>query len=287
MRIRNRLYPYPVLRPTTGDYLHSTFKCELTSEVTSSECKFSFNMLCTNKTVLKLIEEGKALYAVHIECKYTYYRSLKRMHDPNFSISLKGSEIDRSVEVCPVIMATEDIIGYTSSDLDDIYSGENIIIKAGNPIAIGNQATITIVKERDQLKKLSSPFCVIPYPDTPGQQTPKFATLSFSNEDQIIIYLHKEDYAIFDRIQTPENMDAIHTALFFPALIEALDYMKTAASDDDQDKKWYIALNAKSQEQGMGDIRGNSRSAFELAQTLFGCPITRWLRHYAKNPGGE
>ena len=287
LRIKNRLYPYPVLRPNTGDYLHSTFKCDVASEITASECKLLFNMTCTNQTVLKLIEDGRATYAVHIECKYTYYRSLKRGRNPKFSVSLQGSEIDRSLEVCPVIMATEDIIGYMSNDLDDIYSGENIIIKAGNPIAIGEQSTISVVKERDNLKKLSSPFCVLPYPDSDERPAEKFASIDFTDSDQLIIYLPEADFAIFSRIQTSKNMDTIHAAMFFPALIEAIDHMKDDDSEDDQEKKWYIALNSKAVDKGLGEIRNNPLTAYELAQRLFDYPMTRWLKGYAKDSGGE
>lgn len=288
MRIKNRLYPYPVLRPVTGDYTHSTFKCSIVPQISEKECKFFFEMVCTNQTILKLIEDGKATYAVHLECKYTYYRDLKYSSDAKFSIKLDGSTVDQQVEVCPVIIVTEDITGYTCPDLDEIYAGENIVIKNGNPIAIGNQATIEIAKEKDNLKKLSQPFCVLPYPDNnPARPAEKYASIDYTDNNQLIIYLPKEDFAILSRVQTPKNMDTIHAAMYFSALIEALDYMKMDASEEDQDKRWYMALNAKAIDKGLGEIKGNSRSAFELAQILFDYPLTRWLKGYAKEPGGN
>lgn len=287
MRIRNRLYPYPVLRPFTGDYLHSTFKCTITPRILAKECNFLFEMVCTNKTILDMINDGKALYAVHIECKYTYYRDLKYSSTANFSVQLEGSLVDQLVEICPVIIATEDIVGYFCPDLDNVYVGEQIIIKAGNPIAIGNQSTIEIIKEKDNLKKLSQPFCILPYPDdNPAFPAQKHASINYAENDQLIIYLPKGDHAILSRIQNSKNMDTIHSAMYFPALIEALDYMKTDASEEDQDKRWYIALNAKAVEKGLGEIRGNQKSAFELAQILFDYPLSRWLKHYTNDSGG-
>ena len=286
MRIRNRLYPYPVLRQTTGDYMHSTFKCNLTPDVTPEECKLQFDLICTNKPILQMIEDGKASYAVHIECKYTYYRELKTSPYAQFSVSIDSREVDRAIEICPVIIAKEDIVGYSNSDLDDVYTGETIIIQAGYPIAIGNQLTIDICKEKDPLKKLSSPFCILPYPDTPELPAKKYATVNYSDPDQLIIYMPKEDHAILSRIQDAKNIDAIHAALYFPALIEALDYMKTDASDVDQEKRWYVALNSKAIEKKLGDIRGNKLTAFELAQRLFGFPLSQWLKGYATESGG-
>lgn len=288
MRIKNRLYPYPVLRPSTGDYLYSTFKCTIDPQISEKECKFLFEMVCSNKTILKLIEDGKATYAVHIECKYTYYRNLKSSTDAKFSVKLDGSLVDQQVEVCPVIIVTEDIEGYTSPDLDDVYIGENIVIKNGNPIAIGNQATIEITKEKDNLKKLSQPFCILPYPDNnPTRPIEKFASIDYTDNNQLIIYLPKEDFSILSRVQNPKNMDTIHAAVYFSALIEALDYMKMDASAEDQDKRWYIALNTKAIDKGLGEIKDSSRSAFELAQILFDYPLTRWLKGYAQEPGGS
>lgn len=288
MRIKNRLYPYPVLRPSAGDYLHSTFKCTIVPQTSEKECRFFFDMVCSNDTILNLIEAGKAIYAVHIECKYTYYRDLKYSTDAKFSIKLDGSLVDQQVEVCPVIIVTEDIVGYTCPDLDDIYAGELIVIKNGNPIAIGNQATIEITKEKDNLKKLSQPFCILPYPDdNPARPAEKFASIDYTDNNQMIIYLPKEDFAILSRVQNPKNMDTIHAAMYFSALIEALDYMKTDASEDEQDKRWYIALNSKALDKGLGEIKDNPRSAFELAQILFDYPLTRWLKGYATEPGGS
>lgn len=288
MRIKNRLYPYPVLRSSTGDYLHTTFKCTITPQVSEKECRFLFVMVCNNKTITKLIEDGKAMYAVHIECKYTYYRDLKFSPDDKFSINLDSSLVDQQIEVCPVIVATEDVVGYTCSDLDDVYVGEHIVIKKGNPIAIGNQATIEITKERDNLKKLSQPFCILPYPDSnPNRPIEKFASIDYTDNNQLIIYLPKEDFAILSRVQNPKNIDTIHAAMYFSALIEALDYMKMDASEEDQDKRWYIALNTKAIDKGLGEIKGNQRSAFELAQILFDYPLTRWLKGYAQEPGGS
>lgn len=286
MRIKNRLYPYPVLRPSTGDYLRSTFKCTITPQISATECKFLFEMVCTNKTILQMIEAGKATYAVHVECKYTYYRTLKCAPAAKFGIVLESGSVDRALEICPVIIVTEDIVGYTSNDLDDVYVGENIVIKSGNPIAIGDQATIMITKERDNLKKLSSPFCILPYPDTPEQPAQKYASINFSDNDQLIIYLPRDDYAILSRVQDSKNLDTIHAAMYFPSLIEALDYMKNDASEEDQEKRWYIALNSKAVDKGLGEIKGNQYSAFELAQILFDYPLTRWLKGYAKDSGG-
>lgn len=70
MRIKNRLYPYPVLGPSVGDYLRSTFKCVIRPQISDAECKFIFDMVCTNKTILQMIENGKAMYAVHMIVSY-------------------------------------------------------------------------------------------------------------------------------------------------------------------------------------------------------------------------
>ncbi len=282
MRIRNRLYPYPVLRSSIGDYLHSTFTCTIDSQVNDVECKILFNMACTDPVVLGLIESGRATYAVHIECKYTYYRTLRYSSEAIFSLSIDSNTVDRILEICPVIIATEDIIGYSNCDLDDVYEDETIIINSGNPIAIAEQATIEINKVKDILKKLSAPFCVLPYPETSAQPAQKYASIDYTDPNQLLIYLPKEDFAVLSRIQESKNIETIHSALYFPSLIEALDYMKSDAANEDREKRWYIALNNKAIEKGLGEIKDSQLSAYELAQILFDYPLTRWLKGYAK-----
>lgn len=284
MRIKNRLYPYPVLRPTTGDYQKSTFHATVTPQISDAECKLLLSMTCENQSIIKMIKDGRALYAVHIECKYTYFRLLKYSPQPRFSIVIDGNTVDRALEICPIIVAMQDIVDYSDSDLDDVYSGESIVIPNGSPLAIGEQSTITITKEKDALKKLSSPFCVLPYPDTDEMPPQKYATVNYADQEQIIIYLPEDDYMILARLQEAKstNMNTIHAAIYFPALLEAIDYMKSELSDAEQEKRWYIALNAKANEKALGNIKGNTRSAFELAQILFDYPLSRWLRDYTK-----
>ena len=119
------------------------------------------------------------------------------------------------------------------------------------------------------------------------QPAQKYVSINFSDNDQLIIYLPEADYAILSRIQNSKNLDTIHAAMYFPSLIEALDYMKNDASEEDQEKRWYIALNSKAVDKGLGEIKGNRYSAFELAQALFDYPLTRWLKGYTKDSGGS
>ena len=77
--------------------------------MSESQCKFIFDVLCTNHEINNLIKEDQATFAVHIECKYTFFRELIYLKDIHHEYVIDGSKVERAIEVCPFIVATIDI----------------------------------------------------------------------------------------------------------------------------------------------------------------------------------
>lgn len=279
MRIKNKLFPYPTIQKDNGVYKTSVFSSEVVLTPDESNCKLLLRASTNNPAIRELINIGTASYAFHLECTYTYYRKVFMFRDNQYSIILNGDDIDRKVEVCPMIVAVRDIDHFNSSDLSDIYADEEITFSKGDIIAIGDQCVLTIIKNKDALKKLSSIFYVQAY-----QNGIDHKHMSLNLEDrQIGILLPQNDAARFNQCKDdPKRKNTLFSAFFFPALIGVIDIMKSPEGEMYEDSLWYSVLEAKGKEKEIGDIEEwKQRTSFEIAQILFDYPVTRYLKELA------
>ena len=279
MRIKNKLFPYPAIQAGNHAYKTAKFDTSVTHKIEGSRCKLLFKAQINVPEMQELIKSGQATFAFHLECARTYFRHISTFSTEKFEIILDSSKIDRTLEICPMIVATQDIENFTCSDLSDIYNGEHIDFVKGDVLAIGDQQILTIIKDKDALKKLSSIFYVDAYPD--GNSI-KHMTLEFGNE-QIGILVPKNDAARFSQCKDdPKRKNTLFSAFYFPALIGTVDLMKSSNGEEHSEDLWYIHLSAKGKEKGIGDVdEWQDVPSFEIAQILFDYPVTRYLKELA------
>lgn len=279
MRIKNRLFPYPTVQKDNGVYTTAKYSTSVTYQVDGGKCNLLFQASISVPEIQKLIEDGKAAFAFHLECGRTYFRQMVTFKENKFGIVLDGNRIDRQLEICPLIVAMQDIATFSCSDLSDIYADEDVSFAKGDIIAVGEQQILTIIKDKDALKKLSSIFYVDAYPD--GNDS-KYMSI-FPDDQQIGILIPKNDAARFRQCKDdPKRKHTLFSAFYFPALMAVVDLMKSRDGDAYAESLWYIHLSAKGREKGIGDIDSwRERTSFEIAQILFEYPVTRYLKELA------
>ena len=278
MRIKNKLFPYPTVQVNNGVYKSVEYETQVGFKIEGNQCQLFFQAHINVPEIQELIEKGSATHVFHLECARTYFRRIVK-------VVVSGNEIDRQLEVCPMIVATEDIKSFSCSDLSEIFSGEEISFEKGDIIAIGSQQLLTIVKEQDTLKKLSSIFYVDSYPDDMD-----IKHMSITPDDkQIGILIPKNDAARFRQCKDdPKRKNTLFSAFYFPALIGVVDLMKSQDGDEFSDALWYIHLSEKGKEKGIGDAdQWRDKTSFEIAQVLFDYPVTRYLKELATISEGE
>lgn len=285
MRIKNKLFPYPTVQTGNGVYVNAKYDTQVRSVTEGDRCKLFFWARINVPEIQELIKNGQASFVFHLECARTYYRHVVEFQTETYGIIVDGNDLDRQLEVCPMIVATKDIDTFLCADLNAVFSDEEISFKKGDIIAIGEQLLITIIKEQDTLKKLSSIFYVDSLPDN---SECKHMLLSFDDK-QIGILIPKNDAARFRQCKDdPKRKNTLFAAFFFPALIGVVDLMKSANGDEYSDALWYIHLSDKGKEKGIGDVeQWRDRTAFEIAQILFDYPVTRYLKELATASEGE
>ena len=108
MRIRNNLFPYPVLnsKETISSFVNSIFKFDY--EEYQDDNYYYLNNIkidLSDKKILELIEQDKAETKVIVECSRTIYRSIFSVNLTGTTIKIPISELRGPVEISCFIYA--------------------------------------------------------------------------------------------------------------------------------------------------------------------------------------
>ena len=130
MDIRYRLYPYPVVSWMHDDYKNTTYDVVIKSNFTTNNVLLSFESKISNKTIQDLIEQKKAGFAYHLECPSTAFRTVLCTFKNNDELKIETTKIKNNLQICPFIVATENIKGYTNSDFNDDFENLSFVTVA-------------------------------------------------------------------------------------------------------------------------------------------------------------
>ena len=139
MEIRHRLYPYPVLSPHSNDYSKGSFDAQIDFSRDGYDCRVDFQAALESESLLECIRQGRAKYVYRIECSQTGFRKTFETDKACGKTHLSHKSVRGDVLVCPFIVASEDIRGYSSPDFHEDYQGASFDIEAGCVMCIWRQ----------------------------------------------------------------------------------------------------------------------------------------------------
>lgn len=277
MRIKAKLYPYPVLAPTfNNDYVESDFNIEITSQVLPSEIILNFIPILSNKGLKKLIDEQKANFIVHIECAMTSYREIIRINEDGLEYRIPADKIEGMIYFCPFIIATENIDNYSNEKFNKDYEGITFNIEKGNILAIGQEASLFAEKENDDLSNVPSVFAVTDVKD------PERKGIVIDNTgNKINIQLPEDDFNKFKiDMNNPAAISIIHSMIIVPAIMKCLEDLKNPELFMQySEKRWARALKKAIIKLGyeFNTESITSLNSFEIAQKIMDNTICRGI----------
>ena len=92
----------------------------------------NYSIKLNDKKLLKLIEEGRAKYCIHIENSLTSFRHSYLTDKKNSSIEIDENDINHEIEVSTFVVALEDIVNYQNENLNEDYDGAEIYLQKGS-----------------------------------------------------------------------------------------------------------------------------------------------------------
>lgn len=281
MEIRAKLYPYPVLAEFLTDYKTSSFTTVINIEKDAYNPVIDFTSNVTNKEIKELITNHKASYAYHIECPQTSFRTVIKTSESNYKYTLSYKMIKGKVQICPFIVAEENVYNFTSTDLDDDYKGIIFNLEEGSIFAVGKQINLCIEDDVDDFSNAPSIFCIIPNADKSKQ----YMTVDYEGQ-KITIILPFYDYVNYKAINNNSiYFSLLHSITLIPALVYVIEeIIKIYAPDREELEKykWYKSLKNTLKTKHKIDLNDSNledkiNNPVELAFKLINNPLSNAL----------
>lgn len=276
MEIKYKLYPYPVLSTYSDDYKAGEFNVSIDIVRDGYNLRVDFLATLTSPSLSELIKKGLAKYVYHFECAQTGFRTIVLTDKTSEVYPLLSKQVNGKLQICPFIVAVEDIEGYSSPDFHDDYTGISFDIEAGCVLAVGKMATIDISKDIDDLANTPSIFSIIRNADAACKQM----LVDYSGR-KILIKLPLDDYYSYKQLsKTPQAQAILNSLTVIPALTYVLEELKSLSPDErmeNSDSLWYRTISKTLLTQFDCDIESddfNSQNCLELSQKLINDPIT-------------
>lgn len=231
----NNSFPYPVLSPENDDYTSGS-KFETRVEAQKTFGQLYINLFCSlqDDKIANLINEGKAKYALHVECPQTSFRKIYQSEEAKIVAAIQENDLRGKIDVHPFILANETIEGYTNPNLNDFYTDATITYEKGNILALGEAVEITLFEEDLESQNLPSIVTVR------RSESAKELVVSL-NSPQIIIELPKAIYDQYAINAGSRLKETILSVVILPSLMEVFYTLKEDSADYSE-YKWYQVL---------------------------------------------
>ncbi len=291
MVISPRAYPHPVLASHfCDDVVDSEFDNPLQIKTTKTAYVLQAQCRTSNRGLLRLIEERKAAYAVHVECTSTRYRKVFQSTDAVFSFEIAADALAGKVQVCSFVLAAQPLPEYRNEDFHPDYGGLSFAVRKGDVLAVGEDQGFEAEKKSDPLRKPASIFTIAPNLSSSAKSIDMDAS-----GNKVVVLLSQ---ANFDHYQMLKHAAAyervLHSAIVMPALVSLLEELRSAPDEKREEFKrlrWYGVLCRKLKERGIDLDRpesfNDSDSSLMLAHELLGEPLTSGLEKLASMTASE
>jgi len=278
MKIKYKHFPHPVLADFLSDYSSGYFNTDI--NVTTSDNFYSIEaeFILNDEDLHDYINQGKANFALHIECPFTYYRKFINSNEDSLEFNVPANLLEGRVELSAVITASKNIEGYSSGSFKDIFKRFTFDVNKGDILAVGSQMNFEAEKDTDSVRNIPSIFAVEKNPN----KDPSALDVS-TNSDKIMIFLPEESFETYKTLKQDPNLNSVLASIIVtPVLTEILEEFKNGEGDllaDTEHYRWFRILNKKLKEIGIDLKKPDTfnESSVAVVQTLIGSPAEKAL----------
>lgn len=227
MELKNRIFPYPIYSSIheESDYSSKPFEVLIKTEndMKNGLLKLLINWKVHEKALAYELAEDRACFALHIECPSTTFYSLTKTRDSDFSIELKLSDLNQTVQIVSMLIASKPIENYQSPNLVGLFQNQSYFFEQGNIIGIGDSYKINVKKDVDKFKQIKSLFEI-------NMHSEKNKQISYhisSDTSKVHILIPREDYEYYESAgQNPSLKSTLDSLFIVPVLSELLTRIK-------------------------------------------------------------
>ena len=244
MRIKNKLFPYPILHNEifSNNYDNSGFELSLNVNYDDEfyileDLKVEFQ----NKDLKYLVENGLAKCVCILECPLCMYRKTFEISTTPNTYKFNLFDLNGKIEISAFMYATKDIKGFESSDFEEFYHGYKFDIDKFSIIAIDNGLKQRLEYQNKNDNKKSSIFVLISDLDEDAR-TSKWTY----DENLIKISVPKLQHSEYETIKSIPLYKNVFLSTFAvtPLSFILADFIKSERqiADLECDYKWFKAF---------------------------------------------
>lgn len=277
MRVRYKLFPYPVLCSETDDYLDNQFYVDFKVAKNINEIQFSMSLIMNDEKLQQMIRDKMIEIVYHFECSKTLFRKLYSTNCMEKIISIEEKYLNGRLDVCCFLIARKSFGEYINNNFNDDYDRRSFNIKKGNILAFYNLPKIEFTKNTDELSSVSSIFSILRREDVEK----KGITIELDG-DKIKIWLGNEEfYKYRDNARNALFQPMLHAILILPTLIYAFDVLAKDGIEEYEQNRWFKALSKVLETSGITLTAEtiDDYGSFELAQKILNFPVNRALQN--------
>lgn len=286
MKIKEKTYPYPVIKEGDADY-RDYEKASFDFDVSVNDDSKELNIKIHTENIPDKLIPGKVTtdikYGYQIESTFNKNRQFYLSDDSEYSIELNAEQYIRNVEINAYIIASKAIkINFDSKvdKVDKFYDGE-ITFPKGGIIAVSRPTKVINVKLDDGVPE--NPIRIV------KNNTINSIRYTIDNS-QIKIELNEKNHDIYARFGKDKRMlEFVFNSIVTPAVSKAL--LELSQGDINDDSNWGMNFKDKLEDNDvyLDDIKDNRVTVEEATQIILGSPINKMfdsLKEYGENNNG-
>lgn len=287
MEIRYKLYPYPVLSYYTDDYENSRFDAVISPKKDGFNIRIDFLAELDNRGLTEMLADGKVKFVYHLECAQTGYRVALSASQIKTTHLISNRQICGRLQICPFIVAAEDIPAYVNSSFHEDYCGFKFAIEAGCVMAVGKQVNIDVDKDINDLSNTPSIFSIVRNDDECA-----LGMIADMEHRKIVIKLPEQEFYNYKSLRSEAVIQPVLNSL---VVVPALTYVLEEIVKRDIDERyeyssyaWYRAIKKALAAKFNCDIDSeqlSEQNMLEFAQKLINIPLSDALQTLSNGYG--
>lgn len=256
-------FAHPVLSPHTDDYSDRAFDISLDVEEFPEVGEVRLKGLCDldDPAPRQLVDSGRATLGLVVECLETYFQRFTPVSTDGFTLEFAAGELRGRVAVQAVVTASTDGVHLESEFIASDYPPHTKRLDTGAVIALSSIHTFEA--GLDKLLPMESIFRLV--------SSDEVADGMFQvalDEEAICLEVHPKLYTTIYGIRGTSLRDILLPSLFLPAVMNALDAMRSGGYES---QRWHRVIEARCSNEG---INLNERTDLALsAQLLLDGPL--------------
>lgn len=256
-------FAHPVLSPHTEDYGDRNFDITLDVEEAPEAglVKLTGTCILDDEDVRELWDTKQATLGVVVECLETYFQRFFQVGLEAFSLDFSQGELRGRVAVQAVVASSADNVQLGSDAIAEDYPPHTRVVRSGDVIAV---STIhSFEAGLDKLLPMESIFHLVS-----SENVAEGIFLVELDSEAIRIEVHPTLYTTIYGLRGTSMRDILLPSLFVPAVMTALDAMRTPGYEA---HRWYRVIEARCSNEGITIDIGTDLAA--AAQMLLHAPL--------------